>query len=382
MTTTPGRDTAAGLAYGLATFVWWGLDALYFRMLRAAAPVEVQAHRIVWCALVLGAVLGARGDWPQLVRLLRSARLLALFGANALLYAVGSLLCVVSVGSGRVLQGSLGFFLSPLFSILLGALFLRERLRRGQWAALAPAALGLVYLVAASGEWPWLALALAATFALYGMVRKLAAADGGVALTAEMLILLPAAGIFLGVTFLSGTASFGRGDRGLDVLLVLSGAVTAVPLLMFGKAVRGLRLSTLGLLQYVAPGLQFLLGLAVFGEPFQPAQAVGFGCLWAALLWLGVEAALARARRGSSVPPPAASARPAAWASAGLLHFVLERCKRSRYHPVEASPRLLRSCRPRWRGTHVARYAVPVSPCPPAVARPRRPDDAGGATVH
>jgi chloramphenicol-sensitive protein RarD len=269
MATTPQQNTAGGLASGLATFVLWGLTPLYFRLLQAVAPVEVLAHRIVWSALLLVALLGARGAWPGLVRCLRSPRLLALLGASSLLLALSQLLYIYTISSGRVLQCSLGYFVSPLFSILLGTLFLRERLLPRQWAALALAALGLTYLVIASGEGPWLALALAATFALYSLARKQAATDSVTALTVEMLLLLPAAAAFLGAALLSGTASFGQGDVALDGLLLLSGVVTAAPLLLFGRAVRGLRLSTLGVLQYIAPGLAFVLALAVFGEPLR-----------------------------------------------------------------------------------------------------------------
>jgi chloramphenicol-sensitive protein RarD len=300
MNTTGQQDTARGVVLALATFILWGLTPLYFRTLHAMVPVEVLAHRIVWCALLLGAVLAARGAWPDLVRCLRSRRLLALLGASSLLWATDSLLYVWCVSSGRVLQTSLGYFVSPLFSVLLGTLFLHERLRPVQWAALALAGLGLAYFIVASGEMPWLALALAGSFALYGLVRKQAGADSVVALTVEMLIVLPAAAIFLGVALLSGTATFGQGNRTLDVLLLLSGAVTAVPLLLFGRAVRGLRLSTLGVLQYIAPGLQFLLALTVFGEPFQPAHGVAFGCVWTALLMFVIDAGLARRRASLS----------------------------------------------------------------------------------
>jgi chloramphenicol-sensitive protein RarD len=296
MTIMHQENTAGGLAYGLAAFSLWGLTPLYFHMLHRVAPIEMLAHRIVWCALLLGVVLGARGAWPDLVRCLRSRRLLALLGASSLLFALDSLIYVYAVSGGCVLQCSFGYFVSPLFSVLLGTFFLRERLHARQWAALGLGGFGLVYLVVASGEWPWLALALAAPFALYGLVRKLAAVDSVVALAVQMLLLLPPAAVFLGAALLSGTASSGQGNHLLDVLLVLSGVVTAAPLLLFGRAVQGLRLSTLGVLQYLAPGVQFLLAVAVFGETFQPAHAVGFGCVWAALLWFGVEALLARRR--------------------------------------------------------------------------------------
>jgi chloramphenicol-sensitive protein RarD len=290
------QNTPGGMACGLATFVVWGLTPLYFRALNAVAPAVVLVHRIVWSVPLLAIVLGARGAWPDLIRCLRSRRTLALLGSTSLLLAGGSLLYVYAVSSGQVLQSSLGYLLGPLFSVVLGALFLGDRLRGRQWAALAVSVLGLSYLVVASGEPPWLALALAASFAVYSLARKLIAVDSLVALSVEMSILLPAAAIFLGVTMLSGTAAFGRTNHEVDVLLVFSGVVAAVPFLLFGSAVRGLRFSTLGFLQYVAPALQLVLAVAVFGEPFQPVQAVSFGCVWAALLWFEVEGILWRRR--------------------------------------------------------------------------------------
>lgn len=303
MDPTRQKDTAAGLACALATFtLWGGVTPLYFRALQAVVPVEVLAHRIVWCLLLLAAVLAARGAWPDLVRCLRSRRLLVLLGASSLLMAVNSLLYVYSVTSGRVLQTSLGSFVIPLFSVLLGTLFFHERLRPRQWAALPLAAFGLAYLVIASSELPWLALAMGCCFAMYGLARKQAGADSVVALTVEMLLLLPAAAIFLGLTLRAGTASFGQGNRVVDGLLLLSGVVPAAPLLLFGQAVRGLRLSTLGVLQYVSPGLQFLLAVVGFGEPFRPAHTVGFGCIWAALLLFWVDAVLTAWREPVAAP--------------------------------------------------------------------------------
>jgi chloramphenicol-sensitive protein RarD len=301
MSTKSQPNTAAGLAVGLSTFVLWGLTPLYFRLLRAVPAMEVMAHRIVWCAVFLGAVVTGRAAWPELMRCLGSRRLLMVLGSSSLLLVFDQLLYIYTVNSGRLLQASLGYFVSPLFSVLLGTLFLRERLRWRQWAALALAGLGPAYLIVSSGEWPWLALGLASIFALYGLIRKQAALDSVLGLAVEMVIVLPVAAVFLGVGLLSGTVSFGQGDLALDLLLLLSGVVTAAPLLLFGRAVRGLRLSTVGMLQYVAPGLQFLLALAVFGEPFEPAQAVAFGCVWAALVWLGVEAAITRRQALSPV---------------------------------------------------------------------------------
>jgi chloramphenicol-sensitive protein RarD len=294
------QNTAGGLACGVATFVVWGLTPLYFRALQAVAPAEVLVHRILWSALLLAIVLGVRGGWRNLLRCLQSRRTLALLGLSSLQLAGGSLLYVYAVSSGQVLQSSLGYVLGPLFTVLLGALFLHDRMHGRQWAALGLSVLGLGYLVVVSGEPPWLALGLAVSFAFYSLARKLTPADSVVALSVEMMLLMPASAVFLGATMLSSTAAFGQGNYVLDMMLVFSGVVAAVPFLLFGSAVRGLRLSTLGFLQYLAPGLQLLLAVAVFGEPFQPAQALGFGCVWAALFWFEVEGVLFRRRASAA----------------------------------------------------------------------------------
>ena len=299
------RDTFSGLFWGLGAYAFWGLTPLYFRALRTVAPLEVLAHRILWSAVLLAGVLSALGRWPDLARCLRSRRLTVLLVTSSLLLAVNWLVYIYAIASGHVLQASLGYFVNPLFTVLLGTLVLRERLRWGQWAALALATAGLLHLVVALAEPPWIALALAGSFSLYGLTRKLAAVDPLIGLSAETLAVLPGAAVFLGGTMLAGTASFGQGFGGqVDGLLLLSGAVTAVPLLLFGLAVRRLRLATLGFLQYLTPSIQFLLALAVFGEAFAPAQQVSFGCIWAALLLFSVEAIVAQRRQAPPQPAP------------------------------------------------------------------------------
>jgi chloramphenicol-sensitive protein RarD len=304
MTHRQQHDTLSGLFWGLGAYAFWGLTPLYFRALRTVAPLEVLAHRTIWSAVLLATVLSALGRWPDLARCLRSRRLTVLLVTSSLLLTVNWLVYIYAIASGHVLQASLGYFVNPLFTVLLGTLVLRERLRWGQWAALALATAGLLYLVVALAELPWIALALAGSFSLYGLTRKLAAVDPLIGLSAETLAVLPGAAVFLGGTMLAGTASFGQGFGGqVDGLLLLSGAVTAVPLLLFGLAVRRLRLVTLGFLQYLTPSIQFLLALAVFGEAFAPAQQVSFGCIWAALLLFSVEAIVSQ-RRQAPQPAP------------------------------------------------------------------------------
>jgi chloramphenicol-sensitive protein RarD len=274
---------------------------LYFRAVGAVHPAEILAHRIVWCALLLAGLLTVVGRWRDLARCLRTGRTAALLLASALLIAANWLVYIYGVWTQRILQTSLGYFVNPLFSVLLGMVFFRERLRPGQWAALTLAAAGLTHQVVAAGELPWIALAVAGSFGLYGLIRKAAPVDGLVGLTVETLLLLPAAAACLGCWIWAGTSSFGQGDATVDGLLLLSGVVTAVPLLCFGQAARGLRLSTLGFLQYLAPTVQFLLAVSLFGEPFRPEQRIAFGCTWAALAVFTAESVLARRRQAA--PP-------------------------------------------------------------------------------
>jgi chloramphenicol-sensitive protein RarD len=280
----------------------------YFWAVASVPPAELLAHRIVWCALLLAGVLTALGRWRDLAGCLRTGRTTALLLVSALLIATNWLVYIYGVWTQRILQTSLGYFVNPLFSVLLGMVFFRERLRPGQWAAVTLAAAGLAHQVVAAGELPWIALVLAGSFGLYGLIRKAAPVDGLVGLTVETLMLLPAAVACLGWWAWAGTSSFGKGEATVDGLLLLSGVVTAVPLLCFGQAARGLRLSTLGFLQYLAPSVQFLLAVSLFGEPFRQQQQITFGCTWAALAVFTAESVLARRRR--AVPPgrPAASA--------------------------------------------------------------------------
>jgi chloramphenicol-sensitive protein RarD len=266
---------------------------LYFWGVRAVGPLELLAHRVVWSVVLLAGLLTLLGRWGELLSCLRNARTRRLLLASTLLIAANWFVFLYGVWSNQTIQNSLGYFINPLFSIALGVAYFRERLRPAQWGALALAGGGLLYLVLALGQLPWIALFLATCFALYGLVRKLAPVDGLVGLSVETLFLLPPALALLAGRSAGGDAAFGRLGWQVDALLLLSGAVTAVPLMCFGQAARRLRLSTLGFLQYLAPSLQFVLALTLFGEEFLPAQQVGFGCIWAALAVVSVDSALA-----------------------------------------------------------------------------------------
>ncbi len=299
-----------GLAYGFAAYGLWGVMPLYFRALGSVPALEFLAHRILWSVVLLAVAIACLGRGPDLLRCLQQPRTRWLLLASALLIGSNWGVFIHGVHTRQVVQNSLGAFINPLLSVLLGVLVFRERPRPIQWLALGLAAAGLVYLVAALGQWPWIAFYLAVTFALYGLIRKAAPIDTLVGLTAETLLLLPVALAGLGWWAWQGELAVGTQGWLVDLLLVGSGATTAVPLFCFGQAARRLPLSTLGFLHYLSPSLQFLLAVLVLGEPFVPAQQVSFGLIWAALALVWGEALLARRRAVRVSPCPREGARP------------------------------------------------------------------------
>ena len=270
--------TAALLAYGL-----WGLMPLYFRLMAPATAIEVVAHRIVWSLALLLLWLGVLGQLGPLWRRL-DARLLARLALAALLVSINWLTYVWAVTHGRTLDASLGYFLLPLFNVALGVLLLGERLTRGEWIGVMLAALGVGYLALVSPRLPWVALVLAASFGVYGLVKKqteLPAAEG---LALEPgLIALPALAV-LGWLATRGQLAFGQAGAGTDALLISTGLMTTVPLVAFAVAARRLTLAALGMLQYISPTLQFLLGVFVLHEPVDAQRLAGFAAVWLGLL--------------------------------------------------------------------------------------------------
>jgi chloramphenicol-sensitive protein RarD len=296
-----GRGSArAGLLYGIAAYGLWGLMPLYFRTVDQVSALELLAHRIVWCFILLAGVLTIFRRWPDFSKTVRSPRTLILLAVSAHLVAANWLIYIYGVMNKDVLQTTLGYFINPLFSVLLGLFIFRERLRPPQWVAIALATTGVGFFVAMVDGFPWIALGVAFSFGLYGLVRKVTPVDGLIGLTVETLVLTPAAASCLMWWGMAGTLKFGNVSLQLDGLILASGLVTALPLLCFGQAARRLPLSTLGFLQYLAPTGQFLLAVLVFHEPFAWEKQVSFGLVWAALIVLTADSAL-RSRR--SVPP-------------------------------------------------------------------------------
>jgi chloramphenicol-sensitive protein RarD len=251
--------------------------------------------------VLLAVALAWLGRWRELVQCLRVRRTRWLLVASTLLIGSNWYAFIHGVNLGQVVQNSLGLFITPLLSVLLGVLFFRERLRPVQWLALGLAGAGLISLIAALGEWPWIALYLAGSFAAYGLIRKLLPMDTLTGLAAETLLLLPVSLAVLIWYACAGRLSLGSGGPGLDALIVASGAFTTVPLFCFGQSARRLPLSMLGFLQYLAPTLQFLMAVLVFEEPFELVQQVSFGLIWAALVLVSVQALLARRASGELI---------------------------------------------------------------------------------
>ena len=276
------RVSHYGILYGIAAYGFWGTFPLYFKAVANVPPVEVLAHRALWSFVVLAVLVGLLGRWKELWRELHSRKLIIMLTLSTLFIAANWLMFIYAVGSGHVLQASLGYFINPLVNVLLGVLFLRERLRTRQTLSIGLAVIGVLVLTAIVGEVPWVALTLALTFSLYALMRKLMPVDGLVSLTVETLIMAP-----LGLAYLGYLAAAGSREPlalGTVGLLMLSGPITTVPLLFFGAAARRLRLSTMGILQYLSPTLQFLLAILAFREPFSSAQLLSFACIWAAVL--------------------------------------------------------------------------------------------------
>lgn len=278
----------AGVGFALAAYGLWGVAPVYFKWLDFAGPLEVVAHRVVWSVLLLAALVSLRRGWRGVTAL--NVRQLGWLAVSGLLISMNWLLYVWAIFSERMLDASLGYFINPLVNVLLGVLFFKEWLRPAQKVAMALAALGVLNEVVAVGVLPWVGLFLAASFGLYGLVRKRLAVDPVVGLGVESTLVLPLAGGYLLFGALAGGGALGRMDPSEVALLSLGGPVTVAPLVFFAAAAVRMPLSVLGFFQYLAPSAMFVLAVFVYGEPFRMTQLVSFGCIWVALLIFSGEA--------------------------------------------------------------------------------------------
>lgn len=308
-------DTRRGLLLTTGAYLAWGIAPLYWKALAAVPAIQLLAHRIVWCALLLGAYLLLKGRLGELRPVLRSARSVGALAASTVCIAVNWFVFIWSVNHGHLVDASLGYFINPLVSVLLGRVFLGERLNRLQGLSVAVAAVGVGILAVGHGGVPWISLTLAASFGLYGLLRKTMPAGPEPGLLVEATALSPIMIAVLWRAEVTGTGAWGNAGLATDLLLLTAGVVTAVPLVWFAHGARRLPLFTIGLLQYLAPSLQFLLAVAVFREPFEMRRLAAFLCIWTALAIFTADgrrrwARMRRAALRAAAEPPVAGPEP------------------------------------------------------------------------
>jgi chloramphenicol-sensitive protein RarD len=300
----PVSPLRSGIAASVAAFLIWGLFPLYFPLLEPAAPVEILAHRIVWSLLFLVALLAATSGFRWVARLGR--RRAALLALAATLITVNWGTFIYAVNSGHVVETSLGYFINPLVTVALAVTVLHERLRRPQKLAVAIAAVAVAVLTVDYGRPPWIALTLAFSFGAYGLIKKRVGVDGTQSLTVETAFLVLPAAAYLLWLGADGGGTFTVQGAGHSALLISAGVITAVPLMLFGAAAIRVPLATIGLLQYIAPVMQFLIGVLVYHESMPPSRLAGFVLVWLALAVFTVDAARAVRERGDTPPRPRA----------------------------------------------------------------------------
>jgi len=298
------RATArAGLFFALAAHSWWGLIPLYFKALARVPPAEVLCHRILWSLVFLAVLLSFRRRYFELGCALRSPLTLATLLLTSVLVGANWYLFIFAIAENQLLEASLGYFINPLVNVLLGFLFLGERLRRPQAASVVLAATGVAWLTLSHGSLPWIALVLAVTFGFYTLLRKTARVGSIEGLSVETATLAPIAAMHLWAVHARGAGAFLAGPPGTDVLLAATSVMTTLPLVWFTAATRRLPLATVGLLQYISPSLQFLLAVLLFGEPFSRAHLVAFGLIWLGLAIFTLDALRAQSKPGAPAVP-------------------------------------------------------------------------------
>ena len=287
-----------GVWYGIAAYTLWGLLTLYWRLFPHVPAMQVLGHRIVWSFVVLAAIVA--GSWQRRRPALQAVtvRIVALYALAAVLIGANWFLYVFSVNHGFIVESSLGYFMTPLVNVLMGVAVFRERLRPMQWAAVVFACAGVAWLTLAYGTVPRIALALAASFGSYGLVKKKAPLPSLEGLTVETAVLFLPAVLYLAILHRTGEGAFLHAGGATDLLLIAGGVVTVCPLLLFASAVRRVPLSAIGILQYIAPTIQFLLGVFAFREPFTRVQLGGFGLVWLGLAVFTLDSV--RPRRSAS----------------------------------------------------------------------------------
>ncbi|WP_417227736.1 EamA family transporter RarD [Amphritea sp.] len=286
---TDTQELKKGMLFALSAYGMWGLFPIYFKSVAEVSPFEVLCHRIIWSLVFLGLFIMVSGRWQTLVGNLRQKRLLVSLAMSAIFVSLNWLVFIWAVGQGRILETSLGYFINPLISLLLGMIFLGERLRRGQWIAILLAVAGVGYQLVLLGSLPWVALFLACSFGIYGLLRKRIVVDPFSGLLIETLLISPFALLYLFWLEQHDQLTFLTQGIDMDLLLIAAGIITSLPLICFAAGARRLTLTLNGLLQYTAPSITFLLAVLVYHEPLDANRLVTFALIWAGLIFFTAE---------------------------------------------------------------------------------------------
>jgi chloramphenicol-sensitive protein RarD len=293
-----------GIWSGIAAYSMWGFFPIYWKLLQQVPALQLLGHRIGWSFVLLTAYIVAAGQWKAFRSTAFKPKTFGIYAIAGVLLSVNWLIYVWGVNAGFIIETSLGYFINPLFSVLLGVVFLRERLRPAQWIPVALAAIGVIFLTATYGRLPWIALSLAFSFGIYGFVKKLSPLGSVHGLTLETGIVFPLALIYLALAQSNGTGAFLHEGLRVDLLLVGAGVVTTIPLLMFASAAKQIPLNMVGILQYLAPTIQFLIGVFIYHEPFDTTRLIGFSIVWLALIIFWVENFMAKRAPVKPIPAP------------------------------------------------------------------------------
>lgn len=278
----------AGVLSAGCAFLMWGVFPLYLKTLKAIPPLEILSHRVFWSFIMLALILTLRHQWGWITSIKKNPRITAAFIASASMLAINWVVYIWSINHDRIVDASLGYFIAPLFNVLFGVM-LGERLRMWQWISVGLAATGVAWLTISAGQLPWIGLTLAFTFGLYGLLRKTASLGALEGLTLETLVMLPLSALFLLLPESGSSHAFVNAGINTSLLLIAAGPVTAIPLLLFAYGARRIPLSLVGILQYIGPTIQLLLGIYLYNEAFSPTKFIGYGLIWCALGLYSIE---------------------------------------------------------------------------------------------
>lgn len=278
----------AGVLSAGCAFLLWGIFPLYLKSLKAIPPLEILSHRVFWSFMMLALVLTIRHQWGWINAIKKNPRITAAFVASASMLAINWVVYIWAINHDRIVDASLGYFIAPLFNVLFGVM-LGERLRLWQWISVTIATTGVAWLTISAGQLPWIGLTLAFTFGLYGLLRKTASLGALEGLTLETLVMLPLSALFLLLPESGSSHAFVNTGFNTSLLLIAAGPVTAIPLLLFAYGARRIPLSLVGILQYIGPTIQLLLGLYLYNEAFSSTKLIGYGLIWCALGLYSIE---------------------------------------------------------------------------------------------